>query len=115
MATLAAEALPERYATWLGKRILLADATFLLVAGGTSFLLDLLGHFATIGPFARMFYGLPYTIGFVEAHGLAVFTALVLYRAGISDQRRFWHLYASRCACLTGQRQPAVLGRCAAL
>jgi len=102
MVTQTAGGRPLRGVLWLGKRLLLADATFLLVAGGMSFLLELLGHFANIGPFARMFYGSSYTIGFVEAHGLAVLTALLLYRASASNQRHFWHLYAAGVHVLLG-------------
>jgi len=86
----------------LGSRLLFADATFLLLAGGMAILFELLGHFLNVGPLARAFYQSPYTVGFFEAHGLAVLTAILLYRAGASEKKRFWHLYAALVHTLLG-------------
>jgi hypothetical protein len=86
----------------LGKGLLFTDATFLLVAGGMAMLSELLGHFLNIGPLARAFHKSPYTVGFFEAHGLAVLTAVLLYRAGASEKKRFWHLHAALVHALLG-------------
>lgn len=86
----------------LGSRLHFADATFLLGAGGMGMLFELLGHFLNVGPLARAFNKSPYTVGFFEAHGLAVLTAALLYRAGAKDQQRWWHLYAALVHTLLG-------------
>jgi phosphoglycerol transferase MdoB-like AlkP superfamily enzyme len=86
----------------LRKGFLFADATFLLIAGGMAMLSELLGHFLNVGPLARAFHKSPYTAGFFEAHGLAVLTAMLLYRAGASEKKRFWHIYAALVHMLLG-------------
>ena len=91
-----------RDSTRLRKGFLFADATFLLMAGSMAMLSELLGHFLNVGPQARAFHKSPYTVGGFEAHGLAVLTAMLLYRAGAKDQKRFWHLYAALVHTLLG-------------
>ena len=55
--------------------------------------LELLGHFARIGPHADTFGGSSYTIGFVEAHALAVLLAVVFWRGARRPARQL-HLMA---------------------
>jgi phosphoglycerol transferase MdoB-like AlkP superfamily enzyme len=86
----------------LRKGFLFADATFLLMAGGMAMLSELLGYFWNVGPQARTFHKSPYTVGGFEAHGLAVLIAILLYRAGAKDQKRWWHLYAALVHMLLG-------------
>jgi phosphoglycerol transferase MdoB-like AlkP superfamily enzyme len=78
----------------LGKTILLADASFLLVVGCIQQLFELLSHFFGIGLWAKTFLHSPFTIGFFEAHGLAVLIAIMLYRAAFFAKKGFWHLCA---------------------
>ena len=70
------------------------DGGFLFLAGSIQTILELAGHFWHIGPYATIFAGSPYTIGFVEAHGLAVLISLLLFRAASNEQRAFWHGFA---------------------
>ena len=86
----------------VGKYVLLLDASFLLVVGTVQQLFELLGHFAGIGPHAKTFFRSPYTLGFFEAHGMAVLNAIVLYRAAFGGKRPFWHLYAAAVHVLLG-------------
>jgi phosphoglycerol transferase MdoB-like AlkP superfamily enzyme len=88
--------------TRVGKLLLFADASFLLVIGGIQMLFELLGHFFGIGPLATAFVNSPYTIGFFEAHGMAVLAAILLFRGISLEKRRFWHLYAALVHCLLG-------------
>lgn len=74
------------------KRILVADAVFLGVAGIVQILLEVAGHFAGVGRYAEQFYRSPYTIGFFEAHGLAAVLAIMLLVDG-SPTRKFWHRF----------------------
>ncbi|MCE7984354.1 MAG: hypothetical protein DYG89_24535 [Caldilinea sp. CFX5] len=66
----------------MGKRLFTLHGLFLLLAGSVQLLLEGIGHFGQIGPYATLFGNSPYTIGFVEAHGLALLIGLVLWRAG---------------------------------
>jgi hypothetical protein len=97
-----ANAIKHHTLTRFGKRALFADATFLLLAGGMGILFDFLGYFLNSGPFAQAFYQSPYTIGSVEAHGLAMLTAVLLYRTRTSEKKRFWHGYATLVHGLLG-------------
>lgn len=74
--------------------ILRVDAVFLGSVGLVQAALEMLGHFGT-GPQARIFDGQPFTIGFVEAHLLAVLLAAVLYRVSSTDRPAPWHLLAA--------------------
>lgn len=72
------------------KRTLIADVTFLGLAGTVQMVLEITGHFAGIGRHAERFYQSPYTIGFFEAHGLAIVIAAVLFMDR-SRSNDFWH------------------------
>lgn len=75
------------------RRLLQASAIFLGGAGAAQVALELLGHFARIGPHSDTFGGSSYTIGFVEAHALAVLLALAFWR-GARRPARDLHLMA---------------------
>ena len=61
------------------RTILRADAVFLALAGVFGLVSDLLSHLSGTGPFGTTFYENPIVIGVVEAHALAVLTAVTLW------------------------------------
>jgi hypothetical protein len=66
------------------------DGGFLLLAGGAAMIVETVGYFLGVGPFAQT-KGSPYTIGGFEAHGLAIiFAVLLIHGASLSD-RSLWH------------------------
>ena len=79
--------------TIVPRRLLQASALFLGGAGIVQVALELLGHFARVGPHADTFGGSSYTIGFVEAHALAVLLAMVFWRGARRPARQL-HLMA---------------------
>lgn len=86
---------------WSGL-ILRLDGLFLMVAGGVSMILEVLGHFWNLGPYAQQFATSPYTIGFFEAHGLAFIISLCLFWVAPRDRRPFWHGLAAIVHILLG-------------
>lgn len=91
------ESLPVRYEAppsllRARRAILIANGLFLLPVGAIQMTFELLGYLFGIGPLAHAFAGSPYTIGFVEAHGLAlIFGVLFLRAAAGRDIEAFWH------------------------
>jgi len=83
-------------------RILLSDGAFLLVAGTVQVVLELLGYFAGRGIWGHVLAHSPYTIGWVEAHGLAVLIGLLLVVIARRDGRRYWHGFALAVHLLLG-------------
>ena len=80
--------------------ILRANAVFLILAGGSSLLMDLRAYFFGVGPSTRFIAAAPYTaIGFVEAHGLALIFGILFARAAAI---RPWHLTAAAVHVLLG-------------
>jgi len=77
----------------LNKTILRFNALFLMLIGSLQMVFELASHFMGIGPLADRFIGSPYTIGFFEAHGLAVMMGILLWRASANPQK-FWHVFA---------------------
>ena len=77
----------------LNKIILRFNAAFLVLIGSLQMTFESLSHFAGVGPLADRFIASPYTIGFFEAHGLAVLMGILLWRASTEPQR-FWHMFA---------------------
>ncbi len=77
----------------VNKVVLKANAIFLMLIGSLQVIFELLSHFKGIGPLADRFIGSPYTIGFFEAHGLAVLMGVLLWRAS-ADPQKFWHGFA---------------------
>lgn len=82
--------------------VLILDGGFLLVAGSIQIALEVAGHFWHTGPYATTFGSSPYTIGFVEAHGLALLISFLLIRAAFGEQTSFWHGFAAVVHLLLG-------------
>ncbi len=74
----------------LSRKILQFDGGFLLLAGGAAMIIETVGHFLGVGPFAQT-KGSPYTIGGFEAHGLAIIFAVLFLRAATFSDRFLWH------------------------
>lgn len=74
----------------LSRRTLQLDGCFLALAGGAAMIVESVGHFLGIGPFAQN-RDSPYTIGGFEAHGLALVIAVLLFRSAGLPERRLWH------------------------
>jgi hypothetical protein len=80
--------------------ILRANALYIGVAGCAGLLFDLRGIYLHEGPQGRVLAQAPHAgIGFIEAHGLAVILAVLLWRALPS---RSWHLTALCLELLLG-------------
>lgn len=77
----------------LHKTTLRFNAIFLMLIGSLQMISELLSHFAGVGPLADRFRASPYTIGFFEAHGLAVLMGILLWRASAEPQK-IWHVFA---------------------
>jgi hypothetical protein len=79
-----------------------ANGAFLALVGGVQMSFELLSHFGGIGPLGRIFAGSHYTIGFLEAHGLALLIGLLLIFVAAADPKRFWHIFAASVHLLLG-------------
>ena len=77
----------------LNKTVLKLNALFLFLIGALQIIFELLSHFIGAGPLADRFLDSPYTLGFFEAHGLAVLMGILLWRAAANPQK-FWHQLA---------------------
>ena len=76
--------------TALRTLILRANALYIGLAGAAGVLFDLRGIYLGLGPQGRILEAAPHAgIGFVEAHGLAVILAVLMWRA---VPARMWHL-----------------------
>jgi hypothetical protein len=85
----------------MNKTVLKLNAGFLVLIGSLQMTFELLSHFGGVGPLADRFTASPYTIGFFEAHGLAVLMGILLWRASL-EPRKFWHLLAVAIHILLG-------------
>ena len=82
------------------QRLLRANALYLGVAGCAGLVFDIRGVLYGLGPQGRVLEHAPYAgISFVEAHGLAVILAVLLWRAVPS---RMWHVTAMAIEVLLG-------------
>src|SRR5215213_5773098 len=79
-----------------------ANGAFLALVGGTQVIFELLSHFGGVGPLGRIFAGSHYTIGFLEAHGLAFLIGVLLLGVAAADPKRFWHIFAACVHVLLG-------------
>lgn len=71
-------------------KLLRLDALFIGITGAVQMMMEIAGHFKQTGIYSDIFARSPYTIGFFEAHGLAMLIALlVLTSKGTRNQ--FWH------------------------
>lgn len=82
--------------------VMILDGLFLLLAGSVQIVLEFAGHFWHAGPHATIFGSSPYTIGFVEAHGLAALVGLLLFRAASGARTPFWYGFAVAVHLLLG-------------
>ncbi len=73
------------------RRTLRYDGRFLVVAGLVQVVSEILSHYASTGLHDDTFAGSPYTIGFVEAHGLAALIGVSLLWAANQPNPRFFH------------------------
>jgi hypothetical protein len=86
--------------TTVRQLILRANAIYIGVAGCAGVIFDIRGVLYGLGPQGRALADAPYAgIGFVEAHGLAVILAVVLWRA---RPERAAHLTALAVVALLG-------------
>jgi len=84
------------------KTLMRANGTFLALVGGTQVIFELLSYFFGVGPWGRIFAGSHYTIGFLEAHGLAFLIGVLLIGVAAADKKRFWHIFAACVHLLLG-------------
>jgi hypothetical protein len=81
--------------------LLLVNGGFLAVIGALQMSLELLSYYTGAGPYGADFDASPYTIGWVEAHGLALLIGLLLLLVA-NDGRRSWHVFAIGVHVLLG-------------
>ena len=67
------------------------DAVFLILAGMFGLVGDVLSYRSGTGPFGTTFFQNPTVIGVVEAHALAVLTAVTLWYCSQQHAGRFGH------------------------
>jgi hypothetical protein len=80
--------------------VLRANALYVGAAGLAGLIFDVRGVLLGVGPQGRLLAGAPHAaIGFVEAHGLAVILAVMMWR---SSSVRSWHLAAAAMEVLLG-------------
>jgi hypothetical protein len=84
------------------RTVLLADGLFLALVGGVQIIQELLAHYAGAGAYADIFADSPYTLGWFEAHGLAVLVGLLFLTIATRDLRRFWHTFGLAVHVLLG-------------
>ena len=77
----------------LNKTVLKSNAIFLMLVGSLQMVFELISHFMGVGPLADRFLNSPYTLGFFEAHGLAVLIGILLWRSAANPEK-FWHQLA---------------------
>ena len=78
------------------------NGTFLVVVGGVQVVLELLSYYAGAGIYGPIFRSSPYTIGWVEAHGLALLIGLLFLRVAVPDGRHVWSAFAIAVHTLLG-------------
>jgi hypothetical protein len=87
--------------TAMRKLILRADALLLGAFGTFGLIMDLIGYFTGGGTWQNQMTNNPMMIGFVEAHGLAIISAVLLYRFSLGD-RRTGHVLGAMIHILLG-------------
>ena len=81
---------------------MVVNGIFLAAVGAAQITFELLSHYEGAGPFGPLFYGSPYTIGWVENHGFALLIGILFLAIGANDGRRFWHAFALAVHVLLG-------------
>ena len=76
------------------RRLLRQDGAFLVVVGLVQVVSELLSHYGSKGIHGDTFADSAYTIGFVEAHGLAAMIGVTLVWSATQADRRFFHKFA---------------------
>ena len=71
------------------KSILKLDAWFLIIAGTLAGFADLLSYFKGLGVWGQYFYANPLTVGFFEAHALAIIIGLFFIRTHKTGDFKF--------------------------
>jgi hypothetical protein len=84
------------------KTILIANGCFLALVGGTQLIFELVSDISGISLFERPFASSQPTIGFLEAHGLALLIGLLLIFAASIEPKRFWQGFAACVQLLLG-------------
>ena len=85
--------------------VMLIDGGFLALVGTAQMTLELVGYHLGVGPFGRVFNHSPYTIGWVEAHGLRC-----VDRSAVPPRR--WSRWTTALARLrVGRARPARRGQ----
>ncbi|GIE95584.1 hypothetical protein [Paractinoplanes rishiriensis] len=82
--------------------VLTADGVFLTLIGGVQFTFELLSYLAGAGPLGAIFENSHYTLGWVEAHGLATLIGILLLTVARTDGRPFWNVLALAVHALLG-------------
>jgi len=74
------------------RRVLMTtDGLFLALIGGVQVAFELMSYYAGAGPHGTIFDQSPYTIGWVENHGLAFLIGMLFLVVAARDGRLFWH------------------------
>ena len=100
--------IPGAYARSTSPRLralaLRADGLFLVGIGALQMSFELAGHFFGVGPLANAFAGAGanFTLGFFEAHGLALIFGVLLLRASTAARDAHWHGTAAAVHALLG-------------
>lgn len=84
------------------RRLLIADALFLVVMGVFGIGSDLASYIAGSGTFQSTFLNDPRVIGVIEAHGLALLTGIAGIAHASSNHTRYWHLHFAATHLLLG-------------
>jgi hypothetical protein len=84
------------------RTLLIVNGCFLAGVGAVQVGLELASYFRGAGPFGSIFRESSYTVGWVEAHGLAALVGVLLLAVAARDRRRFWHVFAMAVHLLLG-------------
>jgi hypothetical protein len=76
------------------RKLLLVNGCFLAVIGAFQVTFELISYRTGGGVFGPIFEGSPYTIGWVENHGLALLIGLLFVTVAARDAGRPWHVFA---------------------
>ncbi|WP_163573112.1 hypothetical protein [Fodinicola feengrottensis] len=94
----------------LVQRALTINGMFLMVVGGVQVILELSGYFG-IGLYAAAFHSSPYTIGFAEAHGLALIIGWTLFSQRSKAYRPANHILAVSVHVFAGSGEHLLLAQ----
>lgn len=85
---------PHSHTDARSRRTLRIDGRFLVAAGTVQLVSELLSHYRSSGLHGDTFADSPYTIGFIEAHGLAAMLGALLLWSSRQRDRDFFHGFA---------------------